>query len=98
MDPNEALRATRELVDKVHRPGLDLAALPDAELAEHWRALAESLAEHAEALDEWLTKGGWLPQAWAEPRERAAAAVAAAMARPLITGGEFRAQTEEVDK
>lgn len=33
-------------------------------------AAADDLAEGFEALDEWLTKGGYLPRAWGTLQER----------------------------
>lgn len=35
---------------------------------ETWEGFAKDLAEYVLALDEWITKGGFLPQAWNEYR------------------------------
>lgn len=66
MDPNANLREQREIVARV------LArTLPDGadyiQRARHNRQQAddtERLAQLVEALDEWLTKGGFLPADW----------------------------------
>ena len=55
MDINETLRIIRENV-AVYR------ATDDAETAND---AAERVVEHVEALDGWLSKGGFLPTAWA---------------------------------
>lgn len=52
MDPNEALKKIRELL-KIRR-------LSREESAE--------LQELVEGLDEWITKGGFLPSSWSVPR------------------------------
>ena len=57
MDPNAALTEIRNLASQALEPsGLE----PD----EH-----ERLAEVVEALDEWLSKGGFLPEPWERPRQ-----------------------------
>lgn len=56
MDPDANLARVRELTRRLSDPQLP---------AERERATDE-LVEHVEALDEWLSKGGFLPQAWAE--------------------------------
>jgi hypothetical protein len=53
MDPNEALRRIRELVT----PGAERTDPDGAELS-----------ELVQGLDEWLSRGGFLPQAWAKGR------------------------------
>jgi hypothetical protein len=55
MDPDVCLARIRELTTCA------ALALGDARME-----FLEDLAEQAQALDEWLTKGGFLPQAWAE--------------------------------
>jgi hypothetical protein len=58
MDPNEALRRLRAAVAA-------LGAIPAADgtpLAEH----GADVLEHWEALDQWLTRGGFLPDGWAQ--------------------------------
>lgn len=52
MDPNEALRQLRELV---HTCLYSEDEAPD---------IATDLAQQFEALDEWLSKGGFPPDAW----------------------------------
>lgn len=64
MDPNETLRALRALVGRVNEPDWDAEAMDDADLGSLWASLAMDLAEHIEALDDWLTKGGFPPEAW----------------------------------
>lgn len=57
MDPNETLKQIRS----------HIAAMNAADLAEDAAAYAFAamqLAESVEALDEWLKKGGFLPDAW----------------------------------
>lgn len=60
MDPNEALRLMRDYIrrvrDSVQGEGTD----PDV-----LRIEADQLAEYADALDGWLSRGGFLPAAWA---------------------------------
>jgi hypothetical protein len=59
MDPNEALRMLRALTAK------QIDANPDGKNCLQASAdRAELLAEHFEALDEWLKKGGFLPDTW----------------------------------
>lgn len=54
MDPNETLRRIRDLAEKINaKPAVHYLA-----------AYAEELAEHVEALDGWLSKGGFLPRGW----------------------------------
>lgn len=55
MDPNECLRQIRDLVRQV-----EMSANTGAP---HFQ-LALELAERVTALDEWLTKGGFVPSAW----------------------------------
>lgn len=57
MDPNETLRLLREAVAEYRRP------LPFSDSDEAAQLLAD-LVQHVEALDEWLSKGGFLPSAW----------------------------------
>lgn len=55
MDPNEALVAIRQAVD----------GLRDAENSPAVsRTQVVALVEHVQALDEWLSKGGFLPAPW----------------------------------
>ncbi len=59
MDPNETLRQARltaaELLQKTGSSQYDPYEI---------LALAEVLAERFEALDEWISHGGFLPSAW----------------------------------
>lgn len=60
MDPNAALERIRKLCEALNanRDGterLDSSDLEDA---------ANELVEYVGALDEWLSKGGFLPQPW----------------------------------
>ena len=54
MDPNEALKAIRILVKSI---------LSDETDGNDGQDLVD-LAEHVQALDEWLSKGGFLPDSW----------------------------------
>lgn len=51
MDPDLTLRGVQELIRDVRR------ALPGGHVA-------NDLADRVEALDEWLTRGGFYPDAW----------------------------------
>jgi hypothetical protein len=62
MDPNAALTTLRELATEQL----------DGNISDQERH-ADQLAEAAIALDEWLTKGGFLPAAWAVGRDDAKA-------------------------
>jgi hypothetical protein len=57
MDPNEALKNARHA-------GLDLRRERDGGNCEDIHTAADDLAEAFEALDGWLSKGGFLPDAW----------------------------------
>ena len=57
MDPDVALEVARESAAGI------MAAL-DSENAAEILMYAEMLAERFQALDEWLTRGGFLPAAW----------------------------------
>ncbi len=56
MDPDEALAQMRTAIETVWAAESSVAA----------SAAADTLAEHAAALDQWLSKGGFLPQAWSK--------------------------------
>jgi hypothetical protein len=63
MDPNETLRVLREAVEQWN-------TLP-ANTDPAWRReVGDAIAEHAEALDAWLTRGGFLPEAWQRDPDR----------------------------
>jgi hypothetical protein len=55
VDPNQALRDLRALVERVLRDG-EGADQDDA----------NALAAGFNALDEWITRGGFLPEPWAK--------------------------------
>lgn len=55
MDPNTALDSLRDLTTKVIRGEVDAA---DRE------SVADQIAETFQGLDEWLSKGGFLPEQW----------------------------------
>lgn len=57
MDPNEVLRLIRESVAEL-RNSDDDNTLDGSQVGQ--------LVDAIEALDEWLTKGGFLPSAWAD--------------------------------
>jgi hypothetical protein len=59
MDPDANLEEQRRIVEALK--GIDLSA--DDEMNE-----AERLVVLVESLDEWLSKGGFLPQAWQRHR------------------------------
>lgn len=63
MDPNEALKGLRRSIKNARESG----ELEDNE-AEY--AALQGVFEYAEALDEWLSRGGFLPDAWNQPTYR----------------------------
>jgi hypothetical protein len=68
MDPDEALRQLRAAIEAYHA-----AVGPDADRDANREAAACSMAEHAAALDRWLSAGGFLPTAWVQPAGRVTA-------------------------
>ena len=63
MDPNTNLKEQRELVARL----VKLEKYPDAMSATELQTYAENamrLVDLVEALDEWLSKSGSLPDAW----------------------------------
>lgn len=57
MDPDQVLRLAREAnANSLTTSDSDLAA-----------ELADEALNHYADLDEWLSKGGFLPKAWARP-------------------------------
>ena len=63
MDPDETLRMIRHYRAEVQR--MRDAADRGVRVDRHdFNVAAESLAEYVEALDEWLSKGGFVPAAW----------------------------------
>jgi len=61
MDPNETLDRLREALS-IARSQIEGGAQPE-HYGDYVHAL-EVVAECAEALDDWITKGGFLPYAW----------------------------------
>jgi hypothetical protein len=57
MDPNEILRLMREVVAEYRKPQ------PSSD------SLLADLVQQVEAMDEWLSKGGFLPSAWEREEE-----------------------------
>lgn len=59
MDPNETLRRLRDIAALVlHLADTDDNGVPEPML---------EMAELFDGLDTWLTRGGFLPDAWATP-------------------------------
>jgi hypothetical protein len=56
MDPDEALAQMRTAIETVWAAQSSVSAA----------TAADTLAEHAAALDQWLSKGGFLPAAWSK--------------------------------
>ena len=61
MDPNEALKKARAALTACRKAN-------DEGRYDDERDEAESALSHFEALDEWLTKGGFMPDAWYQRR------------------------------
>lgn len=60
MDPNEALKRCRESAKKM---------LSDDDIdSPRYVAIGAGLAEHFDALDQWLVRGGFLPKDWEKVR------------------------------
>ena len=57
MDPNASLEAMRDALGAMTQAQQDNDSLSYDEAA-------YTVAEHAQALDDWLTRGGFLPEAW----------------------------------
>jgi hypothetical protein len=62
MDPNVALEEIREQV-------AEFEGLSDDNFVDALRA-ADQIVEHFKALDEWLSKDGFLPSAWQSDDEK----------------------------
>lgn len=58
MDPNATLNALRALLAKFRQQDIDGTVYD-------WHDLAR-VAELAEGLDEWISKGGFLPDDWSQ--------------------------------
>lgn len=65
MDPNAALAELRAAMRQLENSRQLLGK--EADLDALWKAIvaADRLAESVEALDGWLSRGGFLPDAWA---------------------------------
>lgn len=65
MDPNLALSRLRDAIKTVRREQDEI----DTPMTERQlRNVLENMTDNAESLDEWLSKGGFLPAAWEEKR------------------------------
>ena len=71
MDPTEALNRMRHALERYWRAEREASDATDAGLepaAKHYREemaeASEDIAEHAQALDAWLSRGGFLPTWW----------------------------------
>lgn len=85
MDPDEALANIRMLAAKI----IELSNSddePDVDPAQDLAIEGLELSEAAQALDEWIVKGGFLPAAWRRPALDAAA-VTEWCERKLVTLG-----------
>jgi hypothetical protein len=60
MDPDSTLAALRDLISRLRS-----AATTDTKAD-----LADELADTVDDLDGWLTRGGFLPRAWADRSSR----------------------------
>lgn len=68
MDPDETLRQIRAKVEEIHGDPNDYAHGSDAWNA--WQDHAEELSELVAGLDDWLSRGGFPPQAWRPAGDR----------------------------
>ena len=59
MDPNATLEQLRQLAVQVLNPDREDALVDEA---------AEEMAELVRALDDWISRGGFLPAAWSRGR------------------------------
>lgn len=66
MDPNESLRELRVALSILLPRRARLIALAGDD---YKRDELDDLIDAAAALDVWLSKGGWLPDAWAQTGE-----------------------------
>jgi hypothetical protein len=64
MDPNANLQEQRRLSAEINTLIEQKDGEPSRREAERLIDLAGELADHAQALDEWISKGGFLPTAW----------------------------------
>lgn len=64
MDPDAALQAARDALARID--ALDAAEGDLITYIEDVNDAVGDALEHYRALDEWITKGGFLPKAWAD--------------------------------
>jgi hypothetical protein len=69
MDPNETLRQMRALATVIEARMTDplKPGTTPEQMRSHWYDVADKgdqLSTLVQAMDEWLTKGGFLPDAW----------------------------------
>ncbi len=62
MDPNATLEQIRATADRVLGPDWSQEPAPDLEL------IVSTMAADFDALDRWLTSGGFLPVSWERKR------------------------------
>jgi hypothetical protein len=68
MDPNEALKRLREIMPRLQAwAEAEEWSIAPSDLTQHDTDLAE-VVETFEGLDQWLSKGGFLPADWAVGR------------------------------
>jgi hypothetical protein len=60
MDPNEALRRVRRMMQSILEKGAEEGVVNAGDVLE--------LIDHVEGLDNWLTGGGFLPEPWRRAR------------------------------
>lgn len=65
MDPNENLKEQRKIVAEINA-----ARDADADAFDFDKVMR--LADLVQAMDEWMTKGGFLPEAWVSTERNAA--------------------------
>lgn len=89
MDPNEALRLIRAHIKQLR--------VEDKTREDGWigrlTQQARDLSEAFEALDEWLSRDGFLPDDWRSDDEKAAAATASV---PTIYTDAYGTTTQEI--
>jgi hypothetical protein len=68
MDPNTTLHELREMVGRALAAKAHLERIGDSKPSIPERSLHE-LAEKFEALDGWMSKGGFAPDAWRETED-----------------------------
>lgn len=88
MDPNNNLRDLRKNAQEALRVGYDSQVYIAAKRAGFATVydLLLNIAEDFDNLDEWLKRGGFLPDDWAKAQEADKAALRAALNRPAYQG------------